>query len=329
MLRPLVCLAALLIVCAPAAGAQEQKRLARIALPAGPEALPALIAVERGYFDQEGVIVSLASVTDMGALTASLAAGSTDAAAVSNTALLALASLEAPATAIAAGGLRQRQVLVARAGLGATPMDVAAMRLGVVNGSCGAAVLPRLLDAWGVPAASADIRAVSAAEAREGFLGGELDALFGHAAFTGADGVESAVIAGSDDVAAATGFLCADVFVASNRMLESEPELADALARGWTRGLAHIRADPQDAARVLQIHLHRHGASIAPDSALAAVAATEYGDPRVTADLVDDTVFNAWGVVEAGLLPAAPPLEGYFDPAYADRAWATLNAASN
>jgi len=300
--------------------ASRTAMLARLALPPGPEALPAVVAQERGFFQREGIIVSATTMMDMAALSASLTAGSTDAAVLSNPGLIAIASLEAPASAVGAGAARTRQALIARPGAAASITDLAGKRIGVVNGSCGAGVLPRLLDANGVAPSSVAITGLNPDQLRSGLSDGSLDAVFGSAGFISNFGVEALVLAGPDDISAATGFLCADAFVVSARTRENEPELAAALARAWETGVAYIRQNPEDAARLLQIYMHRNGSLVTPEGATAVLSASSYESAAVTQDMIDDTVYNAWGVAQAGLLASEPALADYFAPGVLEQA---------
>jgi ABC-type nitrate/sulfonate/bicarbonate transport system substrate-binding protein len=85
-ISPVGCLLALLVIGAPLAGrAQEttpEIALTRLSFSSGWDALPAVVALERGFFAQEGVIVSGLAVSSAEAAINSLAAGSTDMAAV-------------------------------------------------------------------------------------------------------------------------------------------------------------------------------------------------------------------------------------------------------
>jgi len=294
--------------------------LARLALPPGPEALPAIVAIERGFFQREGVIVSTSTVGDMGALAASLTAGSTDAAVLSNPGLIAMASLQAPAAAVASGAARSRHALIARRGAAASIAELGGKRVGVVNGSCAAAVLPRLLDANGIDPATVSVGAGNPAQLREAISNGEIDAVFGTSGFISNFGVEAVVLAGPDDVAGATGFLCADALVVSGRTRENEPELAEAMARAWETGVAYIRENPEDAARLLQIYMHRNGSVVTPEGAVAVLSASSYEEAAVTQDMINDTTYNAWGVAQTGLLPSEPSLTAYFAPEVMEQA---------
>lgn len=307
------------IAFAAQASAAEQKSLARIALPPGPESLPAVVAIERGFFDQEGVIVSTTTAVNMNSVAASLAAGSSDAAVVSQGGFLALASLKTPATAVAAGASQPPFELIGRAGGATTLAGLRGKRVGVVNGTCAAGVLPRLLDAGGVKPAEVTIDAAGPEKIVSEMESGAMEAVFGPAMWTGTlianDG--ASVIESPQQAAQSTGYLCADMLMISNKVRSGDPGMTAALTRGWIRGLAYIRANPDDAARILQIYLHRNGTTVTNEVAAAAVGALNYDDPTLSSNIVNDAKYNAWGVVQAGLLQNELSVDGYFDTAIA------------
>ena len=113
----LVGLFALFPVRAPAA----QWELARLAFSSGWDGLPASVAIERGFFAQEGLVVSGLAATSAQHVINSLAAGTTDFAAVPQRTLLAMAALKVPVKVVSVNGWGTEMELV-------VPKDDAAVK---------------------------------------------------------------------------------------------------------------------------------------------------------------------------------------------------------
>jgi ABC-type nitrate/sulfonate/bicarbonate transport system substrate-binding protein len=93
-----------LLVVMPVRGAASERTLIRFSFSSGWDALPAVVALERGFFAQEGLIVSGLAASSAQAVINSLAAGSTDFATIPQQTLLVMAALKLPVQVISMNG---------------------------------------------------------------------------------------------------------------------------------------------------------------------------------------------------------------------------------
>src|SRR3990170_23692 len=84
----------------PQAGPPQGSPLVRLSFSSGWDALPAMVAIERGFMAQEGLVVSGLAVASATALIESLVVGSTDFAVVSQRVLLVIAAAKVPVKAV-------------------------------------------------------------------------------------------------------------------------------------------------------------------------------------------------------------------------------------
>jgi len=96
-------LAALAAISSLAVSAEAPKpdTLARLTFGSGWDAIPAIVGIERGFFAQEGLVVSGLAVTDAEAVMRSLSFGTTDFAAVPQRTFLVMVAAELPVKAVA------------------------------------------------------------------------------------------------------------------------------------------------------------------------------------------------------------------------------------
>lgn len=74
----------------------EEWKLVRFSYSSGWDALPAIVAIERGFFAKEQLVVSGLTATSAEVVANSLVNGSTDVAALPQRTLLALAAIQLP-----------------------------------------------------------------------------------------------------------------------------------------------------------------------------------------------------------------------------------------
>jgi sulfonate transport system substrate-binding protein len=327
---PAICLAFALLA-APAAFAAEAM-LVRVTHGEGWDALPAMVAIERGYFHEEGLVASGMAVTSAEAVIQSLVTGSSDFAVVPQRTLLVMGAADVPVKVVALSGWNTRIDLVVRKDLKGVKSlaDLKGRRVAVVRGSQAHPVLMRLLNAEGLRPADIEVQLLTPGELAGALAGSGAEAIFasGHYTTRAVESGDGRVLVPHKVLVEKIGYVGAVPLVTSNQVAEGRPELARRVLRAWVKALRHIDSDPEDAAKVLQIFFHRQGIPVEDEQALAWVGMTRW-DRTVWGDSdLADAEYNGWGLKAAGILKEQPSLGGMVDSRYAREALAGQQAAA-
>lgn len=332
-ISPVGCLLTLLVIGAPLAGRTQETTpeiaLTRLSFSSGWDALPAVVALERGFFAQEGVIVSGLAVSSAEAAINSLAAGSTDMAAVPQRVFLVMVAANAPVKAVAIGGWGTEMELVAKPGAEIRSVaDLKGKKVAVLQGSEAFPVLIRLLNRAGLNPADVDIKSMPGDELTKALGGDAADAVFETRYFTAAmaQSGQGTVVMTADAVTQAIGSIDALPLVARSEVIEKEPETVQKVVTAWIKALKYIEQDPEDASRLLQIFFHRQGVRITTETALSWVRMAKYNQYIWSPAAIADAEYNGWALNVGNILKVAPKLAGFVDNRFAEQAVKTIDS---
>jgi ABC-type nitrate/sulfonate/bicarbonate transport system substrate-binding protein len=290
----------------------QELKIARISFPGSWECLPAIVAAERGYLAREGVYMSGVPVGSREAIVESLASGATDFAVLTQAALIQAAAVKAPIKAVAINDWGAAHLLVARSGSSLkSPKDLQGKTVGLVAGSDAPAILARLLDADETPINSVTLRYFTAGDLERAFSDG-VDAVLAQQQLAQllVDAKEGTTVLNAEQIAVRIGYIGAQPLVASPNILKADPALVVAVQRAWVASKRHIRDNPEDAALVLRIYMHRRGVTVSAEQARAWVSMQRYDLDKWDASALTDANYNAWALAATKLLPAVPTIDG-------------------
>ncbi len=307
----------------PARGLGENPALVRLSFSSGWDALPALVAIERGFFHAEGLVVSGLAITSAVAVINSLNVGSTDFAAVPQRVVLLMVAAKVPLKIVGMGGWGTEMELVTKPGNGISSLaDLKAKRLAVLIGSEAFPVLVRLLNQVRMRPADVKIMRLPPNKLTKALEDNLADAVFETRHFTlpMVQNGQARVIMTAKDVTDAIGLIGGMPLVARDSVIEKEPETVQKFVSAWVKGLKYIQQDPDDAARILRIFFHRQGVKVAVDMANLWVRMVKYDQYVWSPGAVADAEYNGWGLNAGGILKVLPKLEGFVDNRFAERA---------
>ena len=322
-LRRAAFLVVALLALFPSRGFGENPSLVRLSFSSGWDALPALVAIERGFFHAEGLVVSGLAIPSAVAVINSLNVGSTDFAAVPQRVALLMAAAKVPVKIVAMGGWGTEMELVAKPGDGISSLaDLKGKRLAVLTGSEALPVLVRLLNQARMRPADVKITRLPANKLTKALKDNLADAVFETRHFTlpMVESGQARVIMTAKAVTAAIGLIGGMPLIARKAIIEKEPETVQKFVSAWVRGLRYIQQDPDDAARILRIFFHRQGVKVAVDMAKSWVRMVKYDQYVWSPGAVADAEYNGWGLNTGGILKVAPKLEGFVDNRFAEKA---------
>ena len=327
--RPLVVLVMALAVLAARVQAQESG-LVRLSFSSGWDALPAVVAIERGFFDQEGVIVSGLAISSGEAAINSLVAGSTDVAAIPQRTFLVMAAAKLPVKTVAMGGWGTEMELVAKPDSGITAVgDLKGKRVAITQGSEAFPVLIRLLNQAGLQPQDVQLQQLPADQLTQVFANNAADAVFETRHFTSAlvQTSGATVILKPEDVTSAVGSIGGRPLVAGNKFIENEPETLQKAVNAWVKALKYIQQDREDAARLLQIFFHRQGVRLTSEMAASWITMTKYDVYTWSEAAITDAEYNGWGLKAGNILKIEPELDGYIENRFSTAAEKALEGS--
>lgn len=316
---------AVLVLASSSAGASAADRpaLVRLAYSSGWDALPAIVGIERGFFADEGIVVSGMASTSPEAVIQSLAVGTTDMALVPQRVMLVMAGAKAPVKVIAMGGWGTEMALVARADANIkAPPDLKGKTVALVQGSEALPILIRILNQAKLKPTDIKIVNMNADTLLKALAGKKADAVFETRHFTDpiVEQKQGAIVMDPAAVTKAVGVIEAIPLVAGNDMIAKESTTTQHFVNAWVKALKYIQQDPVDAARILQIFFHRQGVMVTKAMAESWVKMTQYNQYSWSKAAITDADYNGWALNAAQILKLAPKLDGYVDNRFADAA---------
>jgi len=323
--------AALLLAMASHSAAAEL-RVVRLSFTNGWNALPALVAIERGFFAQEGLVVSGLAVPSVNAIGNSLLAGSSDLAILPQRNFLKMAQLKMPIRAISISGWdTQLQLVVPESDTHTKSLNDLkgkSMALGVASNALPAFI--RLLNQSNMTLKDVEIRFLDSSKLTQVFPAKIADAIFETRHFTDVMTMKKLgrVAVGHEEIKEKIGLIQSDPLLARQEFIEKEPETVQRFVNAWIKALQYIQQDSKDASRVLTIFFHRLGvASVDEKLAHSWVTYSRHDRYFWSESDIADAKYNAWGLKEAGQLKAVPEdLEKYIDNRFARKAMEKLKA---
>ena len=316
------CLVLLLTVAS--ARATEEATLVRVSFGEGWDALPAVVAIERGFFHREGLVASGMPVTSAEAVIQSLVTGSTDFAVVPQRTLMVMAAAEVPIRVVALSGWNTQLNLVVGKKLGkiSSVAELKGRTIAVGRGAQAHPVLLRLLNAEGLAPSDVKIEMMGPDDLVSALERSAADAVLasGHYTSRMVAGGNGRVLLPHAALVETIGYVGAVPLVTSTQVVELRPDLARRVMRAWVKALQHIQSNPEDAAKVLQIYFHRQGVPVEEAQALAWVGMTRWDRAVWTDADIADAEYNGWGLTVGGILKLQPKLGALMEPRFAQEA---------
>lgn len=325
-------LAALALLLTPTASAEDapETGLARLSIGNGWDALPAVVAIERGFFAQQALVVSPQISESLQTLANSLQANSTDYAVVSQRDFLKLAEADLPAIAVALNSWGSDPELILPGDSESESLaSLRGKRIAVGGGSDALPLLVRLLDQEEIPLADVSLQVISHQSIPKVFADDTADALFEAPHFT-RPLLESGarVLVSQKAIAERLGNRGATALLVRRNLAEKEPERVQRFVNAWVRGLRYIEQDKDDSARLLQAFFHRQGVKVSRDLALSWIDYSRYDRVAWNDEDIADAEYNAWALVEVGILKSIPTLAPFVDKHFAERSAADLTKSA-
>lgn len=308
--------------------AAEKQTLFRLSFSGGWHGLPAIVAIERGFFAQQNIVVSGLPVSSPLAIIQSLSAGTTDFATVPQRTMLVMAAAKIPVKVVSMNGYGVPIELVVPVGDKRTKSlkDLKGKKIGIGRGSEAYPVLIRMLNAARMRPTDVKLVAMSARGLTTAFKRKVVSAVFEtrHFTTTLVARKEARVALNNKNITDALGRIGAMPLVVNARLLKNKPQDVQRFVNAWVKALAYIQQNPKDATRIMRIYFHRQGIKVAPKLANFWVRIVRYDRYYWTTADIKDAEYNGWGLKTGRVLKVAPKLTGYIDNRFAKKAFAAI-----
>lgn len=324
-----------LIVSAGVLAATAQAKdlsLVRLSFSSGWDALPSIVAQERGFFAEQDLVVSGLAVSSSQAVSVSLGVGTTDFAAVPQETLLFMAAAKVPVSVVSMNGWGVPMSLVVPKTDTKTKSlaDLKGKTIGVVSASAAYPVLIRLLNAARLRPSDVKMRFMTAQAFTKAFTEKSADAVFETQYFTQTltETDQGRVAINSADVRKQLSDINAMPLVVRSEFLQKNPDVVQRFVNAWVKAQYYIRQDPQDSAKLMQIFLHRQGVPVSDGLVLAWTKAVNYGKFVWGPSEIADAEYNGWALQRGGVLKVDVKLAGMIDNSFSEKAVAQLEGAA-
>jgi ABC-type nitrate/sulfonate/bicarbonate transport system substrate-binding protein len=298
--------------------------LVRFFFPSGWDGLPGLVCNERAFLANEGLVASTIISASTQALVNSLAAGSTDFAAVPQRTLLVMVGLGLPVKIISTNGWGTPLELVApkdKPGIKSLA-DLKGKVVAVGAGSDSYAALIRLINKVGMGPKDITVKVLPPDKLTVAFRENLADAVLETQHFTSTlikTGQGRLVIA-STKITESLGWIDSGALVVRESLIEQEPATVQKFVNAWIKALRYIQQKPDDSMGLLRIFLHRQGTAVPEELAKSWMDMRRYDRYYWSKADVADAKYNAWGLKEGGVLKKLPNFRGYIENRFAKRA---------
>lgn len=316
----------LFVIAPSAAFAQEGEgfRLVRLSYSTGWDALPVVVAEERGFFTQQRLIVSGVAAQSASAVATSLQANSTDIAVLPQRAFISLANAGAKMKAIAINswGVQIQLVAPKQAGISSVS-DLEGKTIAMGRGSAALPFLVRLLNLEGLKLSDVEIVRTTASDLATALPENRAHAVFDMGHITGpmvAAG-QAKVVMSAEEVRKSLGAIGAMPVLASQAFIDNEPEVVQRVVNAWYTAQRYIHQNPDDAAQLMRIFLHRHGVAASEELVRGWIGLQRYDRMHRWSDnAIKDAEYNAWGLKQVGAIEKTPDLDAFVDNRFIDEA---------
>lgn len=317
-----------LILIQPATAQTTQKKdLVRLSFGNGWSALPAIVGIEAGFFDEQNLIVSGLSYSDERAVIKSVVIGSSDFAAVPQRTFIVAAGSSLPVKALALNGTGLViDLVVPTASEVAAVSELKGKTIAVGAGSEAYPVLMRLLNLHGMRPSDVKLRFLSGSDLVTVFDKSQADALIETRHYTQllmAQGKAKALVPYAD-IVKQLGVVGSQALIARDELIKDEPHVVQRFVNAWAKALLFINQKPEDAARFLTIYFHRQGVVVRDEDAKNWVSYLNYGRVVWNQNDIADAEYNGWGLVEGQIIKNSPKLQPFVESSFAEAAYAAL-----
>lgn len=273
----------------------------------GRDALPAVVAIEEGYFFREGLNVSGLPVSSMATAIQSLKNGATDFATLPARGVMLIGQMQLPVRIVALSGWGLTvEILVAIEGEGYKSLkDLRGKVIGIDLESEGYPHFIRYLAILGMDHSWFRILHVDPSELEEALKRRRVEAAVvpRHVGQGLVEGKIARRLVGHEEFSRVTKGVNPSALVVRKAIVDTRPQVVERFVRAWVQGLRFLATNLHKASDLLRLFYERQGLIVPADIVRSWVSLARYD--RCTWQEADslDVEYSAWALKQVGILP--------------------------
>lgn len=333
--RPFLLVMALVFVALSAAPSQAQtkKTLVRMNYSGSIYATTPVVALEKGFFDQEGLIVNATPESSGQVALQALIGGSTDFAVGANVRPIQALARDLPVKVVALSSWGFAGYVLAPTKDTTTQKleDFKGKTLAVQVGSGTHTVWLRYLRHKGISEKDFTIKNVETEQIPAAFEGGGIDGAIAWDPFATLiieKGLGRAILT-PKDMAEPLKVTYPFFVMTTEETIKKKPEMVQKFVTAWTRALNYIHNNKAEVAEIMQAFFAREGTKLSKDTVRKLLDGTNYDHARVTVADIDDTMESAKVQFEQKKLKKLPEFKEHVDNSFAEKAEKALKQTAS
>ena len=304
--------------------AQQKKPAVRLNYSGSVYAVTSVVALERGFFDEEGLIVNASPESSGAVAVQALVGGSTDFAAAANIRPVQMAAQDLPIRVIAVSsyGFAGHVIVPVKDKTTKTMADLKGKRIGVQVGSGTYTVWLRYLKTQGLSEKDFAIKSMESETIPAAFEAQALDGAVlwdPFATLIREKGLGRDVL-GPKDLAEPVGSTYAFYLITSLNNIQKRPDVVQRFVNAWAKTLRFIQNNPDEMVEIMQAFFAREGKSLPPATVKKLMVTYRYDRVVVSPQDIQDTMESARILFEQKRLKKLPDLNAYVDNSFALKA---------
>lgn len=310
------------------AHAQSKKPLVRLNYSGSIYATTSVIAVEKGFFDAEGLIVNAAPESSGQVALQALIGGSTDFAVGANVRPIQALAQDLPIRVIALStwGFAGYVIVPAKDAATKRLEDLKGKTLAVQVGSGTHTVWLRYLRNKGIPESDFTIKNVETEQIPAAFGSGGIDGAIAwdpYATLIFEKGLGRPILT-PKEIAEPLKVTYPFFVMTTEETLKKKPEVVQKFVNAWVKTLRYIDKNKAEAADLMQAFFAREGTKLSKETVKTLLDGTNYNRARVSDADIEDTMESAKVQFEQKKLKKLPDLKQYVDNSFVEKAEKSL-----
>lgn len=306
------------------ASPQTKKTLVRLNYSGSIYATTSVIAVEKGFFDAEGLIVNATPESSGQVALQALIGGSTDFAVGANVRpIQALAQgLPVKVVALSTWGFAGYVLVPAKDSATKTLDDLKGKTLAVQVGSGTHTVWLRYLRLKGVSESDFKIKNIETEQIPAAFESGGIDGAIAwdpYATLITEKGLGRPILT-PKEIADPLKVTYPFFVMTTEDTIKNKPQVVQKFINAWVKALAYIDKNKAETAKTMQAFFAREGTKLSEDTVRKLLDGTNYNHANVTTAEIDDTMESAKIQFEQKKLKKLPDLKLAVDNSFVERA---------
>lgn len=326
---PLVPLIPLILVAAilynpPTLRAQSKKPLVRLNYSGSIYATTSIVGVEKGFFDQEGLIVNASPESSGQVALQALIGGSTDFAVGANVRPIQALAQDLPirVVALSTWGFAGYVIVPAKDSTAKRLEDLKGKTLAVQVGSGTHTVWLRYLKSKGISESDFTIKNVETEQIPAAFGSGGIDGAIAwdpYATLIFEKGLGRPILT-PKEIAEPLKVTYPFFVMTTEETIKKKPEVVQKFAAAWVKTLRYIDKNKAEVANLMQAFFAREGTKLSKETVKTLLDGTHYDRARVSDADIEDTMESAKVQFEMKKLKKLPDLKQFVDNSFVEKA---------